>query len=49
MAIGGGTGLLLGLLTPGMHYKAKKGKVIYFSAEEVDSIATLQCDVSDNK
>lgn len=27
----------------------KKGKVIYFSAEEVDSIATLQCDVSDNK
>lgn len=27
----------------------KEGKVIYFSAEEVDSIATLQCDVSDNK
>lgn len=27
----------------------KTGKVIYFSADEVDSIATLQCDVSDSK
>ena len=27
----------------------KEGKVIYLSADEIDSIATLQCDVSDNK
>lgn len=27
----------------------KTGKVIYFTANEVDSIATLQCEVSDNQ
>ena len=29
MPIGGGVGLLVGTLTPGLHYKAKEGKTIY--------------------
>ena len=42
MAIGGGAGLLLGIFTPGMHYKAKKGKVIYMRLCE-DIIISPDC------
>ena len=38
MAIGGGVGVIVAVVTPGLHYKAKKGDVIYIQLQEDFSI-----------
>lgn len=34
MPIGAGVGLIVGIVTPGLHYKAKKGKKIYIKLDD---------------
>ena len=38
MAIGGGVGVIVAVVTPGLHYKAKKGDKIYIQLQEDFSI-----------
>ena len=38
MAIGGGVGVIVAVVTPGLHYKAKKGDTIYIQLQEDFSI-----------
>ena len=41
MAIGGGVGVIAALVTPGLHYKAKKGETIYIQLQEDFSIPSF--------
>ncbi len=43
MPVGGGVGLLLGLATPGLHYKAKAGQVILIQLIEDLSVCCSTC------